>query len=375
MPRRGENITKRKDGRWEARYIRGYSEDGKALYKFLYAKTYAEVKAKKAEALYAAKAEKVLIKTNLTYDAVLTAFLLNRKYAVKESTYAHYCDIVDTHIRPVLGCLRVKQICASTIDRFANDKLEHGRVDGKGGLSPKSVKDMLSVMRLSFKYAVKEGLMPPEAIAFSSPKVTNKDIQVLSVPEQKKLETITEYSKDPNRFGVYLCLYTGLRLGELCALKWSDIDFDNAILNVRHTISRVTNTDSKSAAKTKIVISEPKTKSSERQIPLPSALVRELTSHKNSVSSDGYLLTGTSHYIEPKNYYVKYKRWLGECGLADYNFHALRHTFATRCIEKGFDPKSLSEILGHADVNITLNRYVHPSMDLKRRQMESLISG
>jgi len=138
-------------------------------------------------------------------------------------------------------------------------------------------------------------------------------------------------------------------------------------------MARVKNTDTKSTPKTKILISSPKTKSSERLIPLPSVLLETMKAHRTA-SEDGYILTSTSHYIEPKNYYVKYKRWLGECGLADYNFHALRHTFATRCIERGFDPKSLSEILGHADVNITLNRYVHPSMDSKRRQMESLMA-
>jgi len=332
MPRRGENITKRKDGRWEARVIRGYDESGKALYKFLYGHSYAEVKAKKEEALSVSKTECIVIKSTLTYDTVLTAFLLNRKNAVKESTYAHYCDLVDTHIRPHLGCMKMKQLCGAVIDRFTNDMLVHGRKDGKGGLSAKSVKDMLSVIRLSFKYAVKEKILPPESIAFSSPKVENKDIQVLSLPEQKKLETVSAMSDDPNRFGVYLCLYTGLRLGELCALKWSDVDFENSLLKISHTMARVKNTDVTSKLKTKILISSPKTKSSERMIPLPSALLETMKTHR-SASGDSYLLTGTSHYIEPKNYYVKYKRWLGECGLADYNFHALRHTFATRCIE------------------------------------------
>lgn len=374
MPKRGENITKRKDGRWEARIIKGYNENGKAQYRFLYAKTYAEVKAKKAEAVANTKVEQEVKKSNTTYNAVLTAFLQNRKNSVKESTYAHYCDIIDVHIRPALGGMRLRQISSSTVDRFANDMLEHGRVDGKGGLSPKSVKDMLSIIRLSFKYAVKEGIMTRESVDFATPKNEVKSIQILSFSDQEKLETVSSDSDDPNRFGVYLCLYTGLRLGELCALRWSDIDFDHALLNVHHTISRVRNTDSQKGSKTKILISSPKTKASERQIPLPGLLVKKMETHREAAENDSYLLTGTQHYIEPKNYYVKYKRWLEECGLDDYNFHALRHTFATRCIEKGFDPKSLSEILGHSNVNITLNRYVHPSMDLKRRQMEALIS-
>ena len=156
MPRRGENITKRKDGRWEARVIRGYSEEGKALYRFLYAKSYAEVKAKKAEAVASNKSEQAIKKSNVTYDAVLTAFLMNRKNSVKESTYAHYCDVIDAHIRPCLGCQRLKQISSTTIDKFVDDMLSHGRKNGKGGLSAKSVKDMLSIIRLSFKYAAKE---------------------------------------------------------------------------------------------------------------------------------------------------------------------------------------------------------------------------
>lgn len=374
MSRRGENITKRKDGRWEARIIRGYTEEGRALYRFLYAKSYAEVKAKKTAAMTSSKSEQALRKSNVTYESVLTAFLINRKNSVKESTYAHYCDVIDAHIRPALGCLRLKQISSTTIDKFADDMLVHGRKDGKGGLSAKSVKDMLSIIRLSFKYAAKEGLMSMESFEFPIPKNEGKSIQILSFAEQKILEKLSENSDDPNRFGVYLCLYTGLRLGEVCALKWSDIDFDHALLNVRHTIARVRNTDTRNATKTKILISSPKTKASERQIPIPTMLMKKLKAYRGDADCDGYILTGTQHYIEPKNYYVKYKHWLNECGLSDYNFHALRHTFATRCIEKGFDPKSLSEILGHSNVNITLNRYVHPSMDSKRRQMESLLS-
>ena len=176
---------------------------------------------------------------------------------------------------------------------------------------------------------------------------------------------------EPSKCGVIISLCTGIRIGELCALQWSDIDTEANIITINKTLQRIP--DYKSANKTKIIIDSPKSKASERQIPIPSLLLEQLESIKTQIKSPNYyVLTSSEKYIEPSNYYVKYKHLLNECGIENHSFHALRHTFATRAIECGMDVKSLSEILGHSDVKVTLARYVHPSMDLKTMNMEKI---
>lgn len=196
-------------------------------------------------------------------------------------------------------------------------------------------------------------------------------MRVLTPSERESLIGILMEDMDSFKFGVFLVLYTGIRIGELCALQWKDIDFARATLKVRKTIQRIQNTDSHATSKTKIVISEPKSKSSIREIPLTSSIME--IAWKFVSFPDSYILTGTGRYIEPRTMQNHFKLYVKQSGISDANFHALRHTFATRCVEVGFEIKSLSEILGHASVNITLNRYVHSSFELKRSNMSKLI--
>jgi integrase len=196
-------------------------------------------------------------------------------------------------------------------------------------------------------------------------------MRVLTPLERESLIGILMEDMDSFKFGVFLALYTGIRIGELCALQWKDIDFARATLKVRKTIQRIQNTDSHATSKTKIVISEPKSKSSIREIPLTSSIME--IAWKFVSFPDSYILTGTGRYIEPRTMQNHFKLYVKQSGISDANFHALRHTFATRCVKVGFEIKSLSEILGHASVNITLNRYVHSSFELKRSNMSKLI--
>ncbi len=375
MPRRGENIRKRRDGRWEARYIKEYREDGTAHYGYLYAKTYAEVKARKQAAL-AAPAKTEAMGGRLVFDTAISEWLARQKYAVKQSTYSRYRWIVDSHIRPGLGGVRMRQISRTLLDGFADQKLTQGRLDGKGGLAPKTVRDLLSVLRQILSYAAERGyLSGGDNLKLKSPKKNNREIEVLTPAEQVRLEGYLTSVFDSYRLGVFLCLYTGLRIGELCALRWCDIHLDTGVLCVRHTIQRIDNPDPDAKSKTIVIIDTPKTESSLREIPLSSFLLAQLQQYSMYALPGAYLLTGESRYIEPRSFYNKYKKYLTACRIGDYTFHALRHTFATRSIEKGFDPKSLSEVLGHADVSITLKLYVHPSMDLKRSYMERLTAA
>ena len=376
MPKHGESIWKRKDGRWEARYIKGRKENGKADYGYLYAKTYKEVKEKR-ETLMLKRAEdtgQTVSKTDC-FGGILTSFMRQQKHQVKESTYAHYCYLIESHIRPALGGMVIGEICATRMETFTDHMLTSGRLDRKGGLAAKTVKDMSVLLKQILRYAADKGFLSESSVHFSAPKTVKPDIEVLTETERTQLEAFSLAAEDSYRFGVYLCLYTGLRIGEVCALRWSDIDLDNDVLRVSRTIQRIKNTDENAKTKTKIIIDRPKTDASLREIPLPLFLVREIVVRKMIADSEAYVLTGTRRYIEPRNYYERYKKYLTACEIRHYTFHALRHTFATRCIECGFDPKSLSEILGHSDVKITLERYVHPSMDLKRSHMERLSSA
>ncbi len=370
MPRRGENITKRKDGRWEARVICGYDENRRAQYRYLYGHTYAEAKAKKEYAqAKIIRSEPHPPSHALTLSDLAEEFLLHKQATVKRSTLAHYRYLLETYIPLTVRQMRLLHISTVIVERLSVELLRHGGRAG-GELSSKTVRDVLTLMRAMFGYAVVRGYIAADDLHFSLPRNTPKPISILEREEQRRLEHFVTERPDSGRLGVYLTLYTGLRIGELCALRWSDIDLDHAELYVRRTIQRV---PCHGERRTEVVIAEPKTRTSVRTIPLPSFLVAYLAVQHRSISEEAaYLLTGTTRYIEPSDYYAKYERWIRKLGMPHYSFHALRHTFATRCMESGFDAKSLSEILGHADVHITLDRYVHPSMTLKRQQMERL---
>ena len=196
-------------------------------------------------------------------------------------------------------------------------------------------------------------------------------MRVLSLEEQQKLTLVLLDDTDLIKFGVLLSLYTGIRIGELCALKWGNLSIAAGVLSVRETMQRIKDTSNHSISKTKIVISEPKSKCSVRDIPLPEFIISIAKGFQSNNSS--YVLTGEKNrYVEPRTMQNRFKSLLRESQIPDANYHALRHTFATRCIEVGFELKTLSEILGHSNVNITLNRYVHSSLDLKKENMSKI---
>lgn len=371
MARHGENIRKRKDGRWEARYICGYQENGRAKYKSIYGKTYLEVRnAKRAMDAEQILPGPIIKSTEITYGTLLEDWLETIRIEVKESTYSRYVFLIDRHIKPELGKIRLAKLTAAKIEYFIYQKLQDGRLDGKGGLSPKTVSGLVSVIRLSLIFAENRNYGCMKTASVKNPRQTPSRMQILSEEEQKKLESCIMERFDTIHMGILVSLYTGLRIGEICALRWGDIDEEGGTLTVQRTLMRIQNTDEIKFAKTKLIMDTPKTECSSRMIPIPSFLSKVLEMNRKRDSA--YILTGSERYLEPRRYYSKYKKILEECGLQRFTYHTLRHTFATRCIENGFDLKSLSEILGHANVSTTLQRYVHPSMNLKRRHMEQL---
>lgn len=368
MSKKGENIYKRKDGRWEGRYIREYLADGKAKYGYVYAKTYTEAKQKLLDRRVAQAQGAVPQTPQPLYQNILKDWLAMSRIHTKESTCARYFHLANTHILPYLGEIALNRLTIQVLERHITFLLTQGRRDGKGGLAPKTVSDILTIIKGSLDYARRSGYDTNCCLDHLTVKKTQTEMRVLSPEEQKKLLETLLHQTDPPKLGVLLSLYTGIRLGEACALKWENIDFTEGILSVRKTLQRIQKVEGGSHGKTKIIVTEPKSRNSIRDIPLPQFILDTALTLRTGPKS--YVLTGCAdRYMEPRSLQYTFKKYIQESGLRDINYHALRHTFATRCMELGFDVKTLSELLGHASVNITLNRYVHSSLDTKKDSM------
>lgn len=372
MARKGDNIYLRNTGKWEGRYIKGRTEDGSIRYGYVSGATYDEVYIRRKEAanLYGAK-EKEIIDPNrkLLFSTISKEWLKERGLFLKESSIAKYRNILNCYLFPEFGDRYVTDIKKEDLQRYLIKQPTSGGMRGKG-LSPQVIKSIVFVFQSVSEYA--HNARNLEVVSFG--KVAMKDhkkpLRVLSVNEQYKLEQCLLSEINGAGLGIMLCLYTGIRLGELCALKWEDISFANRKLDIRATMTRI-QMPGDPKHKTRVIVTPPKSVSSMREIPIPSDMIRLLEGRDSQ--KDTYFLTGCrKDYMEPRTMENHFKAVIDMCGIENANFHALRHTFATRCIERGFDVKSLSEILGHASVKITLDRYVHPTMELKQKNMEKL---
>lgn len=237
-------------------------------------------------------------------------------------------------------------------------------------MAPKTVSDILCVIKAILHYGRENGISCPDIGRVKSCKRYRKSIEVFPEEKRLRLEQTLLTSRDTVSLGIIVTLFTGVRIGELCGLRWEDVDFADGTVNIRRTVERIADLDTTRTEKTKVVITVPKTESSIRSIPLPQFLLEYLRERKKE--NPCYLLTGTEQYTEPHQFYVRYRSYLSKHAYGEYTFHALRHTFATRCVELGFDTKALSEILGHANISTTLSVYVHPSVQQKKMQMERL---
>ena len=364
---KGENIFKRKDGRWEARYCKGYDLAGKIKYGFCYGKSYREAKGK-ALACKAAlqNGTQPLPSKNARTPLAeyCDAWLTSRRMRIKETTAVKYDTILTQHIKPLLGKCPIQSFRTPLIDAFSAQLLQEQ-------LAPKTVRDILAVLRSVLQYAAElcPGILPE--IAGHYPKQPRQEMRVLTREEMGRFSAYLQSERDACKFGVLLAMFTGLRIGELCALRWQDIDLQERTVHVRQTLQRLRCLEEGGDRKTKIVIGPPKSDTSVRAIPLTDYAVC-LCRRMCPVPTGHYVLTGTDRYMEPRTLQYRLEKYTKACGLQDVHFHTLRHTFATRAVEAGFELKSLSEVLGHATTSITLDRYVHSSMELKRDNMEKL---
>ena len=356
MEKTGITITKRKDGRYVGKFIADYADNGKAQYHYVYGKTYEEAENKVL--IGREIATRYLSGRYITVGKVYREWLNAVVNRVKESTLANYRNKFEKHILPEFGDIPCADLTAGRINAFINKKLADG-------LSASYVRDIFTVFKTMLKYAQEEYGFRLSLKNVVLPKAERKQVEKISDTEQKKLVSYLKANMSLTAFGILLSLFMGLRIGELCGLKWEDVDFQNKILHIRRTVQRISSANGN--RKTRIVISTPKSATSFREIAIPDALMKYFEMFRDE--ADHFILSGADKPVEPRTMQYRYKKILQSAEVEDHNYHKLRHTFATNSAEKGFNVKALSAVLGHSSVTLTLNRYIHPDRTYERRLM------
>lgn len=323
-------------------------------------------------------------KNSIYFKDLANDWLLQKQISVKSSTYVKYRNILNKHILPEFGDIQLKDLSNRKIMHFTNSKLNLANTKDDNALSQKTIKDILLVINNILKYAKIYYPEEVSSIEITYPAIPKSEIRILSLKEQRTLEEILYYEMDNVKLGILICLYTGLRLGEICGLRWEDISLYDGTISIRRTVQRLQTFSADGSPKTRLIVDAPKTISSVRKIPLPDFLL-SIIKKRYPICPSCFLLTGKEDQcMEPRTLENQFHSFIHLMeklckadGEYDYQpgrltFHSLRHTFATRCVESGFEIKCLSEILGHANVNITLNRYVHSSIQMKRENMNKL---
>lgn len=344
MARRGENIYKRKDGRYEGRYIKNYDLSGKAVYGYVYSRNYSDLKLRLAKC----KSEKNNHSNNSNILLVdLLNDWINAQNYLKPTTKRVYKSHIKNHIAPCIGRVQLKKLSSEKIQHFINDLK----------LSATTKKAVFYTLKSALSYAEEKKLITNAWGKIKIPQKDTKIVQILSSHQQIVLEdSLTQ----PEDIGILICLYTGLRIGELCALKWENVNFETAMITVRGTQVRT---------EKGVEILSPKSKTSQREIPIPHFLLKKISTIPKQCD---FVVSKNSKPYDVRTYRRHFKTVLKNAGLPDIKFHSLRHMFATRALEVGMDYKTLSEILGHSSVAITLDLYAHSLAEYKKRQMNKL---
>ena len=301
-----------------------------------------------------------------TIREIAAAWKEYKRPYVKQSTMAAYVLLLYIHILPTFG--EDNSLPEQSVQAFVLHKIE-------SGLSTKSVKDILIVLKMVMKFGVKKEWMTYyEWDIKYPPSSENKVLDVLSVTNHRKILNHIQSHFTFMGLGIYISLSTGLRIGEICALKWSDINVTDGILTVNRTIERIYIIEGEKKH-TELVINTPKTKNSCREIPMNKELLGMLKPLKKVVNDDYYILTNDERPTEPRTYRNYNKRLMEKVDIPKLKYHGLRHSFATRCIEVGCDYKTVSVLLGHSNISTTLNLYVHPNMEQKKRCIDKVFKS
>lgn len=364
MVKKGENIYKRKDGRWEGRYIKHRTPKNKIVYGYIYGKQYSDVK----EKLTVVKARTLTSNFSLSsYDELFEDFIGNWmmttvKYDVKPTTYSNYTRLIKRHILPSLGSVRVKKITQASIQDFVYQLAKQKFASG-------TIRNVFNIVKKALSVAVNQNYLfdnPCEKVVL--PKTTTKKVTALTLQEQRKLEQVALRDKECSP--VILALYSGMRIGEISGLKWEDIDFEKSLIYVKRTITRITN-EGTTTRKTILISGTPKSITSDRVIPMASNLQNYLLA-KKMMSSSSYVISCNGGVTEPRTINYRFKKMTNQIGILDVRFHSLRHTFATRCLERGVDIASLSQILGHNSTKLTLDTYADSLLENRQAAIKTI---
>ncbi len=352
MARNGKNIYRRKDGRCEGRI---YYEGRK--YKSVYGRTYKEVYEKmiKLRCKMGFKDAK-----DYYFNTIAELWLEEKENTVKKSSVVAYRTKLKNHILPYFTDVFMSKVTNATLSAFVAAKRAEG-------LSDKYISDMVIIIKSISVWAEENYSVKNSVKKFKTIHQIPKEPKLLSKDEQTRLHKHLSEKSDGTSVSLLTEMYTGLRIGELCALRWGDIDFENDVIRVNKSIQRLPDS---ATGKTRVMVTSTKTSTSDRVIPISSFLKAKL---KEAQKADNcYLLSGSEKIVEPRTLTNRFKAVLSAAGVSDVNFHSLRHGFATRCIQKNVDIKTVSELLGHSSMNITMKTYIHSDMQRKRECVEQL---
>ena len=298
-----------------------------------------------------------------TISEIVDLWKADKKQYVKKSSYSAYVLLIENHLLPAFGDNRsIEEADAQT---FVFRKLNEG-------LSQKTIKDILIVLKMILRFGAKNKLFEYAPFEVRYPVEREKrDIEVLSKANQKRIMNYVRENFTFRNLGVYICLSTGIRIGEICALTWGNIDTETGIISVRKTIQRIYIIENGNR-RTELLIDTPKTMNSVRDIPMSKDLMKMLKPVKKVLNNNFFVLTNDAKPTEPRTYRNYYKKMMRSLNIPELKFHGLRHSFATRCIESNCDYKTVSVILGHSDIGTTLNLYVHPNLEQKKKCIEQM---
>lgn len=299
-----------------------------------------------------------------TINQITEEWKEEKKKYVKKSTYAAYQLLIQNHIKPYFGDFY--EVNEEKVQQFVFDKLD-------AGLSEKTIRDIIIVLKMILKFGIKNGYLEYIQIDARFPsKQERKNLDVLSKADQKKFMEHLRNNFTFKNLGIFICLSTGMRIGEICGLRWCDVDTAEGVIKVRHTLQRIYIIEGETRH-TELLLDTPKTANSVRDIPMSSELLKMLKSLNKVVNENYYVISNDIKPIEPRTYRNYYKKLCKQLDIPELKFHGLRHSFATRCIESKADYKTVSVLLGHSNISTTLNLYVHPNKEQKKKTIDKML--
>ena len=306
-----------------------------------------------------------------TFEKVFEEWLVKRSADLKQSSLVKYRNIVKNYLIGRYGDRAMCSISYEEVKRYFEKMKKSGGRAGVG-LADTTLRTIATVIKSIFRYAEKYEKLEVADLTELRVDCDMRLLRILSTKEQIRLEEECRKNMSGKDIGIILAMYSGLRVGELCALKWGDIKLEEGIISINRTVYRL-QSEEFVGKKTQIVEVRPKSKKSRREIPIPEHIKAILASRKGE--DEEYLLSGNGKIVEPRRMQYYMKKLAEKLEMKNVTCHTLRHTFATRCVEFGVDVKTLSEILGHSSVQITMDRYVHPTMEMKKKSMEKMAEG